>query len=71
MPDPVSWLLIEPGWEVVDASGASVGKVSEVLGDRDKDIWDGLQVSSGLTGSDYVASERVASIVEGRVTLSD
>ena len=64
MADPVSWLLIEPGWEVVDASGQRVGKVDEVLGERDVDIWDGLTVDG-----DYVAAERVASIVEGRITL--
>ena len=33
MADPVSWLLIEPGWEVVDANGERIGKVDEVLGE--------------------------------------
>jgi hypothetical protein len=65
MADPVSWLLIEPGWEVVDANGKRVGKVKEVLGEREADIWDGLTVDG-----DYVAAERVAGIVEGRITLS-
>ena len=65
MADPVSWLLIEPGWEVVDESGERVGKVDEVLGEREADIWDGLTVSG-----DYVAAEDVAEIVEGRITLS-
>ena len=44
MADPVSWLLIEPGWEVVDADGERIGKVDEVLGEREADIWDGLTV---------------------------
>jgi hypothetical protein len=64
MADPVSWLLIEPGWEVVDARGKRVGKVDEVLGEREADIWDGLTVSG-----DYVPAEQVAEIVEGRITL--
>ncbi|MBA3841288.1 MAG: hypothetical protein H0X39_01470 [Actinobacteria bacterium] len=64
MADPVSWLLIEKGWEVVDASGAGLGKVDEVLGDHETDIWDGLTVDG-----DYVAAERVGEIVEGRITL--
>jgi len=64
MADPVSWLLIEPGWEVVDGSGESVGKVDEVLGEREADIWDGLTVDG-----EYVAAERVGTIVEGRITL--
>jgi hypothetical protein len=64
MADPVSWLLIEPGWEVVDADGNRVGTVDEVLGDLDADIWDGLTVDGK-----YVPAEQVASIVEGRMTL--
>ena len=65
MADPVSWLLIEPGWEVVDANGEQIGKVDEVLGERDADIWDGLTVDG-----EYVAAERVGPIVEGRITLT-
>jgi sporulation protein YlmC with PRC-barrel domain len=64
MADPVSWLMIERGWEVVDANGKRVGKVDEVLGDTEADIWDGLTVSG-----EYVAAEDVAEIVEGRITL--
>jgi hypothetical protein len=65
MADPVSWLMIEKGWEVVDASGKAVGKVDEVLGDKEADIWDGLTVSGK-----YVAAEDVAGIVDGRITLA-
>jgi hypothetical protein len=64
MADPVSWLLIDKGWEVVDANGKRVGKVDEVLGEREADIWDGLTVSG-----EYVPAEHVAEIVEGRITL--
>jgi hypothetical protein len=65
MADPVAWLVIERGWEVVDANGKRVGKVDEVLGDREADIWDGLTVSG-----DYVPAENVAQIVEGRIALN-
>jgi hypothetical protein len=64
MADPVSWLMIEHGWEVVDANGKRVGKVDEVLGDTEADIWDGLTVSG-----EYVPAEDVAEIVDGRITL--
>jgi hypothetical protein len=65
MADPVSWLLIAPGWEVVDANGERIGKVDEVLGESEADIWDGLTVDG-----EYVPAERVGSIVEGRITLA-
>jgi hypothetical protein len=64
MATPVSWLMIEPGWEVVDANGGRVGKVDEVLGDAEADIWDGLTVDGK-----YVPAERVAEIVDQRITL--
>ena len=70
MPDPVSWKVIEQGWDVVAADGTSVGKVHEVTGDSNIDIFNGLHVSPGLLrGSRYVPAERVAEIVEGSVRL--
>jgi hypothetical protein len=44
--DPVSWLQIEKGWNVVSADGVLVGKVVEVTGDEHDDIFDGLAVKS-------------------------
>ena len=72
MSDPVSWLVIEPGWEVVGADGGSVGKVHEVLGDPEADIFDGLQVSAGVLGETrYVPAEEVGEITEGRVQVTE
>jgi hypothetical protein len=71
MPDPVSWLVIEPGWEVVDSGGQGVGKVHELVGDTGKDIFNGLAVSPGLLKTTrYVPAELVGTIVEGRVQLT-
>jgi hypothetical protein len=61
--DPVSWKLIETGWHVVDATGASIGKVDAIGGDVDEDIFDGLAVGKGvLSHSRYVPSESVGEI---------
>jgi len=71
MPDPVAWTLIEPGWKVLDAAGNESGRVAEVLGDPEADIFDGLEVSTGLlSGKEYVPSERVTQIREGEVHVS-
>ena len=68
--DPVSWLVIEPGWDVVGADGEKLGTVHEVIGDTGIDIFDGLAVSPGLLkSSKYVPAERVAGITEARVEL--
>jgi hypothetical protein len=69
MPDPVAWTMVEPGWKVL-RSGAEVGRVAEVLGDPEADIFDGLQVTRGLlSGTGYVPSEQVDQIREGEVHL--
>jgi hypothetical protein len=61
---------VEPGWDVVDSAGESVGRIDEVLGDKNRDIFDGLAVSTGLVGKPkYVPAERVGEIQEGRVQL--
>ena len=68
--DPVSWLMIEPGWKVEAADGSDVGRVEEVVGDSGVDIFNGLSISTGLlTGARYVPSEAVTLITEGRVQL--
>ena len=63
--DPVSWLMVEPGWTVLDEHGEKVGKVDEVLGDEQVDIFHGL-----LVGGEEILAERVGEIVEGEIRLS-
>lgn len=71
MPDPVSWYLIEQGWEVVDSNGKTIGKVEETVGDSTLDIFDGLTVGTGLLSKPrYVPAELVGEIVDGRVALT-
>jgi hypothetical protein len=65
MPDPVAWIMIEPGWNVLASDGADVGNVHEIAGDENVDIFDGLVVSRK-----YVPSEQVGAIYEGEVHLT-
>jgi hypothetical protein len=68
--DPIAWLLIEPGWKVVGSDGNEIGSVVRIDADEQKDIFSGLELRAGLLGGTrYVASERVARIVEGRIEL--
>jgi hypothetical protein len=71
MADPVSWLMIETGWDVVAADGTKVGEVDEVAGDDSQDIFNGLAVATSAFGKPcYVPAEQVAGITEGTVHLS-
>jgi hypothetical protein len=71
MPDPVAWVMIEPGWKVVAADGGDVGRVKEIAGDENVDIFDGLAISDDRLGlaKKYVPSEQVGDIYPGEVHL--
>ncbi|HEY7019141.1 MAG TPA: hypothetical protein VH297_11785 [Gaiellaceae bacterium] len=71
MADPVSWFLIERGWEVAGSDGEKLGTVEETTGEPEQDIFDGLVVATSLLAKPrYAPAELVGEIVEGRVTLS-
>jgi hypothetical protein len=71
MADPVSWKVVERGWDVVAADGEQVGRVDDIAGDTEIDIFNGVVVSRGtLKGRRYVPSEQVGEIVEGTVHLT-
>lgn len=70
--DPVAWRAIERGWSVRDADGNEIGRVDQVTGDLNADIFDGLTIGDGgtvLTRTRYVPAENVAAIYEGEVVL--
>jgi len=71
MADPVSWLMIEPGWKVLASDGSEVGEIDEVVGDSSHDIFDGLAIATSAFGKPrYVPAEQVGEITEGTVRLS-
>jgi uncharacterized protein YrrD len=71
VPDPIAWKVMEPGWLVRDADGNELGKVAEVRGDVESDIFDGITVKHGLLGkAEYVPADRIAGIFEGEVVLT-
>jgi len=71
VPDPVSWFLISPGWKVSASDGSDLGTVEEVVGDSERDIFDGLAVATGILGKPrYVPAEQVGRIEEGTVHLA-
>ena len=65
-PDPVSWKVVERGWKVLDEQGEELGRVNEVTGDPEADIFDGLEIGHGLLApAEYVPSEHVVDIRAG------
>ncbi|HEU5476367.1 MAG TPA: DUF2171 domain-containing protein [Gaiellaceae bacterium] len=71
MSEPVSWLMIKPGWKVYASDGTEVGEVDEVAGDDNQDIFNGLAIATTALGRPkYVPAERVTTITEGHIDLS-
>jgi hypothetical protein len=72
MADPVSWLMIRPGWKVYASDGTEVGAVDEVAGDDNADIFDGLAIArSTFAKPTYVPAESVGTIYDdGRIELT-
>ncbi len=71
---PVSWKGIDAGARLVTVDGQEIGRVEEVAGDRQADIFDGRVVSvagphSRRGDKRYVAAERVGRIWPDRVEV--
>ena len=68
--DPLSWYMIESGWAVYDNDGDEAGRVEEVLGDTERDIFDGITIATGVFSVPrYLPSEHVTGIVDGGVKV--
>jgi hypothetical protein len=66
----VSWYAIEPGWKVTTLDGTPMGKVDQVLGDEELDIFHGIAVRVGIGRLPReISSDLVSGIEEGNVTV--
>jgi hypothetical protein len=66
----VSWKAIERDARVLARDGSDVGRVVEVAGDTEADIFNGLVVSAGrLQANRYLAAERVTGIWPNQVQV--
>jgi uncharacterized protein YrrD len=66
----VSWMALERDARVLAVDGSDVGKVVEVAGDAEADIFNGLVVSTGpLQTNRYLPAERVTAIWSDRVQV--
>lgn len=67
----VAWKAIEPDAQAFSSDGQAVGKVSEVVGDYDADVFTGLAVSRGILGRPhFVPAEEVRGIWPDRVEIA-
>jgi hypothetical protein len=64
----VAWIAIEHGAVVCAADGSQIGTMSEVAGDEEHDIFDGLVLTTHDSEAPrYIAAERVKGIWPDRI----
>ena len=70
--DPISYLTLQPGTDVISADGEPVGVVEHVLGDEGTDIFDGIVIDTrlGPGGHRFVDAPEVAELRERAVLLT-
>ena len=67
----IAWLALEKGAHVFGSDGEEIGKVAEVLGDRQKDIFSGVAVRDGfLSSKRIVPADLIEEITTEGVKLS-
>ena len=69
--EPMSYVVLGEGTDVVSSDGNVVGKVQHVLADADEDVFDGIVIDTrlGPGGSHFVDADQVAEIYERAVVL--
>ena len=70
--NPISYLTLASGAEVVSSDGDVVGKVEHVLADESVDVFDGLviDVQRGTGGLHFADADQIAEIYERAVVLT-
>ena len=67
---PIAWLALAPGTPILASDGSEVGKVDDVIADREKDIFSGLTFRPGwLDARLFIPADRVSSMTESAVRL--
>lgn len=67
---PIAWPALEKGTAVYSRDGEELGKVSDVIADRQKDIFSGITFKPGfIDGPVFVPANKIERITTGAVRL--
>jgi hypothetical protein len=70
--EPISYLALQSGTDVLSSDGERIGAVEHVLGDEETDIFDGIVIDTrlGPGGHRFVDAPEVAEIYERALVLT-
>lgn len=67
----IAWLALQEGTAIVGSDGEQVGKVGDVIADREKDIFSGVTFKPGLMDSAlFIPADLIADLTDNEVTLT-
>lgn len=68
---PIAWMALSPGTSIVTSDGHELGRVHEVVADRQKDIFSGITFRDGvMSGDRFVPASSIDSITTEQVVLT-
>ena len=68
---PIAWMALDTGTPIVTSDGTELGRVHEVVADRQKDIFSGLTFRDGvLSGERFVPAATIDTITTEEVRLT-
>lgn len=66
----IAWLALQAGTAIVGSDGQEVGKVGEVIADRQKDIFSGITFKPGLMDAAvFIPADKIGDLTDSEVTL--
>ncbi len=68
---PISWMTLDKGARIVTSDGTELGKVGDVVADRQKDIFSGITFSTGMMSEErFIPAELIERMTASTVTLT-
>ncbi|HEV3473634.1 MAG TPA: PRC-barrel domain-containing protein [Actinomycetota bacterium] len=68
---PIAWLALDTGTPIYSSDGEEVGKVADIIADREKDIFSGITFRPGLLETPlFISATAIESLAENEVRLS-
>ncbi len=69
--EPISWMTLGSGARIATADGTELGRVHEVIADRQKDIFSGITFRDGLLGGDrFIPADIIGDMSADEVRLT-
>lgn len=68
---PIAWLALDTGTPIYSSDNDEIGKVTDIIADREKDIFSGITFRPGLLeGTNFIPASAIESLTEDAVRLN-